>query len=107
MKKILLIIFLSAFHSFSDAVSTPIKNLNSELSDISSSDSLAADDPRNNISEKSYRLPNDTLPLSYEVQLSTNIHLEDEKNPEKFNFKGLVNIKIRILETTKVITIPV
>lgn len=46
-----------------------------------------------------YRLPNDTVPLSYDLLISTDIHQED------FTFSGRVKIHIRVKETTQIITL--
>lgn len=49
--------------------------------------------------ENNYRLPNNTLPLHYEVHLLTNIHKKD------FDFEGRVTITLKALDDTKNITI--
>lgn len=46
-----------------------------------------------------YRLPNNTVPLYYEVNLDTDIHLGE------FGFKGFVRIQIRVLENSPSITL--
>lgn len=43
----------------------------------------------------SYRLPNNTRPLHYDILISTGIHIPD------FEFFGTVNIQILILETSQ------
>lgn len=49
----------------------------------------------------SYRLPNNTRPLNYDVFLKTDIHLGN------FDFNGVVTIKIQAIETTNNITLHV
>lgn len=46
-----------------------------------------------------YRLPNDSIPLKYEITLRTDIH------EGKFEFTGNVRIQIKIVEPTNVITL--
>lgn len=41
-----------------------------------------------------YRLPNDSIPINYEITLTTNVHAED------FNFTGKVKIRIKVVEPT-------
>jgi aminopeptidase N len=47
----------------------------------------------------SYRLPNNTIPLRYDISLSTRIDLND------FNFNGNVKIRLQAREVTNTITI--
>lgn len=49
--------------------------------------------------ELNYRLPNNTIPETYDITLVTNVHKND------FNFSGTVIIGIRVLETTYNITL--
>lgn len=46
-----------------------------------------------------YRLPNDTIPLRYDIWLSTDIHRGD------FGFSGKVKIQIRAVQNTPSITV--
>lgn len=48
---------------------------------------------------RGYRLPNNTLPLHYDINLRTNIHRSD------FVFDGRVQIHIKVLEDTDTITL--
>jgi aminopeptidase N len=50
--------------------------------------------------ELSYRLPNDTIPIRYEIYISTEIH-----NGEDFGFDGSVKIQLKVVEETEQITI--
>lgn len=58
-----------------------------------------------------YRLPNDTYPLRYDLELTTYIHLEDEEPEEgetiaqKFRFDGKVTIEVSIRNATDMITV--
>lgn len=60
---------------------------------------------------ETYRLPGDTLPTRYDLDLTTNIHLENEQPEEgeviaqKFRFDGRVRIHLRVVKSTKNITI--
>ena len=47
----------------------------------------------------SYRLPNTTVPLAYDISLSTNIHRGD------FDFYGRVIIRFEVLETTNEVVV--
>ncbi|KAL7038737.1 hypothetical protein ACKWTF_009675 [Chironomus riparius] len=47
----------------------------------------------------SYRLPTNSIPLSYEIIIKSNIHEKD------FEFSGNVNIHLKILEATDTITL--
>ncbi|XP_050072635.1 aminopeptidase N-like [Anopheles maculipalpis] len=47
----------------------------------------------------SYRLPNDTIPESYTLELSSNVH---EQN---FSYTGTVVIRVRVLQTTRSIVL--
>lgn len=38
--------------------------------------------------KESYRLPNGTLPLHYNLTITTNIHLDSDTDPAKFKFNG-------------------
>ncbi|XP_070496290.1 aminopeptidase N-like [Chironomus tepperi] len=49
--------------------------------------------------ELTYRLPNDSIPINYEITLSTNVHEGD------FNFTGKVKIRVKIVEPTDKITL--
>lgn len=51
------------------------------------------------LNTKSYRLPNNTIPLHYDITLSTNIHSGD------FVFHGNVRINIKVLKETNTITL--
>lgn len=46
-----------------------------------------------------YRLPNDTMPLHYDIYLSTNIHIPF------FSFDGIVTIRIFAVDDTPTITV--
>lgn len=46
-----------------------------------------------------YRLPNDTLPLTYDIWLSTDIHLGE------FAFDGRVTIRFRVIDVTQEVTV--
>lgn len=48
---------------------------------------------------KTYRLPNNTKPESYTIQITTNIHVPD------YNFSGKIEIKLKALEDTNSITL--
>ena len=48
---------------------------------------------------KTYRLPNNSIPLRYDLWLKT------EVDKENFNFSGRVKIHIKILEPTRIITL--
>lgn len=60
-----------------------------------------ASNPKQSVEQEiiSYRLPNETYPVHYDVYLTTNIH---EAN---FNFTGRVEITIATREETSVITV--
>lgn len=47
---------------------------------------------------RSFRLPNNTIPLLYDIHIRTNVHSAD------FAFHGLTRINIRVLETSNTIT---
>lgn len=47
-----------------------------------------------------YRLPNNTRPISYDIHLTTNVHLQTD-----FNFTGEVAIRFVVLETSRTITL--
>lgn len=47
-----------------------------------------------------YRLPNNTWPVSYEVNLTTNIHTQTE-----FTFTGEVAIRFKVLTASRTITL--
>lgn len=51
------------------------------------------------LNERSFRLPNNTEPVSYDIRLSTEIHSGD------FGFQGEVRINIRAVEATNSITL--
>jgi hypothetical protein len=51
--------------------------------------------------EDTYRLPNDSIPLKYDLWLETDVGTPDEK----FNFSGKVKITIEIINATDVITL--
>lgn len=61
-----------------------------------SRDGIGSRDDSNAIN---FRLPNDTIPLNYNLTIRTNIHQGD------FVFDGQVRINIRVLEPTETITI--
>lgn len=44
---------------------------------------------------ENYRLPNQTIPMRYDVEISTKVHLKDDA------FSGIVKIYIKVLEDTK------
>jgi hypothetical protein len=48
---------------------------------------------------RSFRLPNNTIPLSCRINLDTNIHRAD------FGFHGTVSINIRVVEQSNTITL--
>lgn len=48
----------------------------------------------------SYRLPNNTRPISYDVDLTTHIHTQTD-----FNFTGKVAIRISVIESSNTITL--
>lgn len=48
---------------------------------------------------KEYRLPNNTIPLNYNIQLETNVHNGN------FTFMGKVRIHIKVIEASKTITL--
>ena len=50
-----------------------------------------------------YRLPNDTKPLKYLIEITTNIH--DNDHNEQFKFTGKVIIDFEVLEATNQVTI--
>lgn len=54
--------------------------------------------------EGSYRLPNNTRPLRYDVELITHLELDDS-DTNKFRFEGKVEIHVQARETTSYITI--
>ncbi len=51
------------------------------------------------LNDRSFRLPNNTEPVSYHLRLSTDIHRGD------FGFQGEVTIRIRALEATNSVTL--
>ncbi|XP_058836977.1 uncharacterized protein LOC131693281 [Topomyia yanbarensis] len=51
---------------------------------------------RHDTIEYGYRLPNTTLPLKYDIELTTHVH--DNTNPNQFDFEGKVLISLQILE---------
>jgi Peptidase M1 N-terminal domain len=54
---------------------------------------------QNNRAGISYRLPNDTIPLHYDISLHTRIDVPD------FNFNGIVVIRLRCITATRTITL--
>lgn len=46
-----------------------------------------------------YRLPNNSIPLNYDLTITTNVHKKD------MNFNGIVLIDVKILENTPAITL--
>lgn len=48
----------------------------------------------------SYRLPNNTRPISYDVQITTNIHTQTD-----FGFSGIVAVRFVAVETSRTITL--
>lgn len=54
---------------------------------------------RNDSTPRSFRLPNDTIPLHYDLRISTEIHRGD------FVFDGHVRVHIRAVESTDTITL--
>lgn len=64
--------------------------------------SISTDEFGSSIQESTkfnYRLPNDTIPTKYEINIVTNVHSGD------FNFSGTVTIVVKILQDTKSITL--
>jgi aminopeptidase N len=55
---------------------------------------------RSKCEELSYRLPNDTIPIRYDIYISTEIH-----TGEDFEFNGNVKIQLKVVEETEQITI--
>lgn len=55
--------------------------------------------PADDANPRNYRLPNNTIPLHYNIRLSTEIHRGD------FLFSGIVRINIRVLEESNTITL--
>lgn len=55
--------------------------------------------------ELGYRLHNDTRPLHYDLEIITDIHLNDEDDPRTFRFLGNVVIIIIALQDTSTITL--
>lgn len=55
--------------------------------------------PAENFNDRSFRLPNNTEPVSYNIRLTTEIHRGD------FGFDGEVTLNIRVLEATDSITL--
>jgi len=53
----------------------------------------------NNVDPQGYRLPNNTVPISYDLQIDTHVHANN------FNFEGNVKIHIKIVEATNTITL--
>ena len=53
----------------------------------------------NEVATRNYRLPNNTIPLHYDIRLGTEIHRGD------FTFSGIVRINIRVLEESNTITL--
>lgn len=54
---------------------------------------------RDDVDGKDYRLPNNTIPINYNIQLETNVHKGD------FAFTGKVRIHIKVVEASKTITL--
>lgn len=52
--------------------------------------------PRQEVPVSGYRLPNNTIPLRYNVELTTHVH--DHQSPNQFDFNGKVTIWLRVLE---------
>lgn len=52
-----------------------------------------------NLSTRSFRLPNNTVPVHYDLRITTNVHNAD------FIFEGEVRINITVLEASDVITL--
>lgn len=64
--------------------------------------SISADEFDSSIEKSTkfnYRLPNDTIPTRYDINIVTNVHTGD------FNFSGIVTIVVEILQDTKSITL--
>lgn len=59
---------------------------------------------RVNEEPQGYRLPTVTLPVSYRIELRTDIHLP-ELPEEKFKFQGTVTIQLRAIVNTRSITL--
>lgn len=56
--------------------------------------------------ELGYRLPNDTVPLLYDLTLTTHFHLENDADPKKYRIEGLVLIHLKAEKSaTKSITL--
>lgn len=55
--------------------------------------------PNNEPAERSFRLPNNTMPLLYDLTVRSDIHRGD------FIFDGLVRINVRVLEASDIITL--
>lgn len=51
-----------------------------------------------------FRLPNNTRPLRYDIELTTHLHLGDN-DPDKFAFDGRVLIHVQVLEISDYITL--
>lgn len=47
---------------------------------------------------ESYRLPNGTHPLHYDIKIVTNIHLSNDTDPAKFKFNGNEIIRLLVIE---------
>jgi aminopeptidase N len=80
------------------ALNPPRKLLKSfnEQSDLSEGEISPFVDPNDGIS---YRLPNNTTPLHYDLSITTDIHRGE------FEFSGEVRIRVRAIEQTSVITL--
>lgn len=90
---------LSALVIASSILGSPIENdlYNVQVQENKFLNSKRTANVNNN--QISYRLPTDSFPLHYDIELTTNIH---EQN---FDFTGEVRIHIKIVKPTEVITI--
>lgn len=84
----IILIYLCVFHVFS-AAEKPL-----ELESLNESDNLLS-----RVEQYNYRLPNNSRPELYEIELRTNI----DRN--EFDFSGVVRVEITILEDSNRITL--
>ena len=77
----------------------PMPPIDEEDSIIPVSDNEMISVYRDDVDGKDYRLPNNTIPINYNIYLETNVHKGD------FTFIGKVRIHIKVVETSKTITL--
>ena len=89
------------YKSLSDAQFQKLKQRKIVLESLNSRKNLGHIEPANNNfnTNRNFRLPNNTIPLHYDLFMSSEIHAAN------FLFEGVVRINIRVLEASNSITL--